>query len=123
VEEAPRPRRFARFRARLRDTKLVQRALATPVDPALLKRPSARIVAGLILLVASYLMAWPAIALVSAVAAWLRRPILLALGPVLYGLSWLVFLVALVLIGSKSISSGRAFGLRLVRKLAERYLV
>jgi len=89
----------------------------------LLRPPSARIVTGLILLVASYLMAWPAIALLGAIAAWLRKPILLVVGPVLYGLSWVVFLVGLLLLGSKSLSTGRALGLLLVKKLAERYLV
>ncbi len=122
MEELPRPRRLAKLRARLRDTRLVQRALATPIDPVLRQPPSARVVLGLVLLVASYLMAWPAIALLGAIAAWLRRPVLLAGGPVLYGLSWLVFFAGLVLIGSKSISTGRALGLLLVRKLAERYL-
>jgi hypothetical protein len=123
LEEAPQPRRLDRLRARLRATKLVQQALATPIDPALRKPPSARIVLGLVLLVASYLMAWPAIALLGALAAWLRRPILLAGGPVLYGLSWVVFFAGLVLIGSKSMGTGRALGQLLVRKLAERFLV
>lgn len=100
----------------------MRKALATPIDPVLLKPPSARIVAGLILLVASYLLGWPAIALFGALAAWLRRPILLVGGPLLYGLSWVVFAVGLALIGSKSVSTGRAFGLLLVRRFAEKYL-
>jgi hypothetical protein len=123
VREASRPRRFERLRARLRNSRLVEKALSTPVDPVLLQPPSARIVSGLILLIVSYLMAWPTIALLGAFAAWLGRPILLAAGPVLYGLSWLVFFVGLFLIGSRSISTGRALGLLLVKKLAEKYLV
>lgn len=73
---------------------------------------------GLVLLVASYLICWPAITALAAVAAWLGRPKLLLGGPALYGLSWLLFIVALALLGSKSVSGGRA----LVRKLAERFL-
>jgi hypothetical protein len=122
VAGSAQPGRFERLRAWLRDTKLVRKARETPVDPVLLKPPSARIVTGLILLGASYLLGWPAIALLGVVAAWLRRPILLAVGPPLYGLSWLVFAIGLLFIGSKSVSTGRAFGLLLVRKLAERYL-
>ena len=122
MDTPSRPGALARFRAWLRGTRLVRKALDTPIDPALLKPPSARIVAGLILLVASYLFGWPAIALLGALAVWLGRPILLVGGPVLYGLSWVVFAVGLALIGSKSISTGRALGLLLVRRLAERYL-
>jgi hypothetical protein len=123
VEAPSHPRRFAKLRARLCGTKLVQKALSTPTDPVLLQPPSPRIVAGLVLLVLSYVIGWPAIALLGAIAAWLKRPILLLGGPVLYGLSWLVFAVGLVVIGSKSVRTGRALGLLLVKKLAERYLV
>jgi hypothetical protein len=122
VGVSPRSQRFAKLRARLRDTKLVRKALETPVDPVLLQPPSARIVTGLVLLGASYFLGWPAIALLGAIAAWLRRPILLAGGPLLYGLSWLVFAIGLVFIGSKSLGTGRAFGLLLIKKLAERFL-
>jgi hypothetical protein len=110
------------FRRWLRQRRFVQRALDTPPDPILLRPPSARIVVGLVLLGASFLLGWPAIAALGAVAAWLGRPKLLLGGPILYGFSWLVFSVGLALIGSKSVSAGRALGLSLVRKLAERFL-
>jgi hypothetical protein len=106
----------------LRQRGFVQRALATPPDPLFRQRPSPRIVAGLVLLGASYLVAWPAIAVLGAIAAWLGRPKLLLGAPVLYGLSWLIFAVGLALIGSKSMVAGRALGVTLVRKLAERFL-
>jgi len=88
----------------------------------LLRPPSTRIVVGLILLGASYVLAWPCIALLGAIAAWLRRPVLLLGGPVLYGLSWLVFAIGLAFIGSKSLGTGRALGMLLVRRLAEKFL-
>jgi hypothetical protein len=119
---AARPGTSSRLRAWLRGRKLVRKALTTPVDPVLLQPPTARILTGLVLLGLSYLLGWPAIALFGALAAWLRRPLLLALGPVLYGLSWLVFVSGLLLLGTRSLRAGRAFGLLLVRKLAERYL-
>ncbi len=110
------------FRGWLKGRAFVQRALAAPPDPMFHRRPSARIVAGLILVGASYILGWPAIAGLAAAAAWLRQPKLLVGGPVLYGFSWLVFAIGLALIGSKSVSAGRALGLALVRKLAQRYL-
>jgi hypothetical protein len=106
----------------LRQRRFVQRAIETPPDPLFQRRPSARIVVGLVALGASYLLGWPAIAALGAVAAWLRQPKLLLGGPLLYGFSWLVFAVGLALIGSKSVSAGRALGLALVRRLAQRYL-
>jgi len=101
----------------------VQRALATPVDPMFLVRPPARIVFGLSLLGASYVLGWPAIIVLGMVAAWLRLPKLLLGGPVLYGVSWVVFAVGLAFVGSKSVSAGRALGLLLVRRLAEKFLL
>jgi hypothetical protein len=100
----------------------VQQALATPPTPLFRERPSPRVLAGLVLLGVSYLVAWPAIAALGAAAAWLGRPKLLLGAPVLYGLSWAIFAVGLALIGSKSLVAARALGVTLVRKLAERCL-
>lgn len=111
-----------RFQRWLRRRRLIERALATPPNPLLRQRPPARVVVGLVLLVASYLVAWPAIAVLGAVAAWLRAPKLLLGAPVLYGASWLIFAIGLGCVGSKSVSIGRALGMALLRKLAERYL-
>jgi len=123
MEESPELGGKGSFRRRLRNSRLVRKALETPIDPVLLRPPSTRVVIGLILLGASYFLGWPAIALLGAIAAWLGRPVLLLGGPLLYGLSWLVFAVGLVFLGSKSISTGRSFGLLLVRRLAERFLL
>jgi hypothetical protein len=118
-----RPGAMGSTRRWLRQRRLVQRALVTPVDPMFLGRPPARIVIGLSVVGASYILGWPALIALGAIAAWLRQPKLLLGGPVLYGLSWLVFAVGLAFIGSKSISAGRALGLLLVRRLAEKFLL
>jgi hypothetical protein len=78
--------------------------------------------AGLLLVGASHVIGWPAIAALGAVAAWTGQPKLLLGGPALYGLSWIVFAAGLALAGRRASHSGRAFGLLLVRCLAERYL-
>ena len=103
--------------------RLVQRALATPTDPMLLHRPPVRVVVGLSLLGASYVLGWPAVIALGVAAAWLRQPKLLLGGPIIYGLSWLVFAVGLAFIGSKSVSAGHALGMLLVRRLAEKFLL
>jgi hypothetical protein len=103
--------------------RLVQRALATPTDPMLLRRPPVRVVVGLSLLGVSYVLGWPAVIALGAAAAWLRQPKLLLGGPIIYGLSWLVFAIGLAFIGSKSVSAGRALGRLLVRRLAEKFLL
>ena len=87
-----------------------------------LRRPPVRIVVGLSLLGASYVLGWPAIIALGMASAWLRQPKLLFGGPILYGLSWVVFAVGLAFIGSKSVSAARAMGLLLVRRLAEKFL-
>ena len=65
------------FRRWLRKRRFVQLALTTPPDPMFRQRPPARVIVGLVLLGASYLVAWPAITVLGAAAAWLRAPKLL----------------------------------------------
>jgi hypothetical protein len=107
----------------LRETRLVRTALETPVDPAIFRRPPARVVLGLILLAGSYVLGWPAVAALAAAAGWLGRPELLVVGPVVYGVSWLIFGAAIILLGKDSISTGRALGLWLIRRMATKFLI
>jgi hypothetical protein len=117
------PGAMGSMRRWLRQRRLVQRALTTPVDPMLLRRPPARILVGLLLLGVSYVTGWPAIIALGAIAAWLKIPKIMIAGPVIYGLSWLIFFLGLALVGSKSVSVGRALGLLLVRRVAEKFLL
>jgi hypothetical protein len=114
---------MTRLRRWLLARRVVQKALATPTDLQFLRRPSPRVLLGLILLGASYIFGWPAIIVLGAVATWIKQPKLLLVGPPVYGFSWALFALGLALIGRKSISAGRAFGLRLLRRFAEKFLL
>lgn len=114
---------MTRLRRWLLARQVVQKALATPVDPQFLRRPPPRILLGLILLGASYVLGWPAIVLLGAIAAWLKQPKLLLGGPALYGLSWAVFAIGLALVGSKSVRAGKSLGLFVLRRFAEKFLL
>jgi len=114
---------MTRLRRWLRARRLVQKALATPIDPQFLRRPPPRFLLGLVILAASYVFGWPAIFALGAMSAWTKQPKLLLVGPPLYGFSWVLFALGLALIGSKSVSAGRALGLLLVRRFAEKFLL
>lgn len=63
-------------------------------------RPSMRVILGLVIIALSYLLGWPAVGLLAAVAALLEEPLWLTLGgPAIYGFSYLVFFVGLFLAG------------------------
>lgn len=68
-------------------------ALATPPDHSVLsRRPTGRTAVGLLLVAVSYVVCWPFIAVLSAVAVYLRRPSWAVIGsPVLYVLSTAIF--------------------------------
>lgn len=63
-------------------------------------RPTVRTISGLILMGFSYIIAWPAISVLGVLSVHFRKPSLIVLGgPVLYGLSHLVFTVGMWLTG------------------------
>lgn len=58
------------------------------------ERPTPRLIAGLILMGLSYVIGWPAVAALSALAVWLEEPMIAVIGcPITYGLSYVVFIV------------------------------
>jgi len=65
-------------------------------------RPSPRVLAGVFAIAASYLIGWPAVAVMGVVALKLDNPWIAAIGgPTTYGLSHLVFLLGMYLCGAK----------------------
>ena len=65
------------------------------------QKPSFRTILGIAIIGFSYIIGWPAIGVVGTVSVYLKKPLLLAVGgPVLYGLSHLVFMAGMVLAGA-----------------------
>ena len=73
----------------------VQKIMETPADLSEFReRPTPRLIAGLVLMVLSFIMGWPAVFALSALAVWFREPLIAVIGcPLTYGLSYGVFIV------------------------------
>jgi CHASE2 domain-containing sensor protein len=74
--------------------KYIREILANPVDLSEFKeRPTPRLITGLILMGFSYVIGWPAVAVLGALAVWLKEPLIAIIGcPTTYGLSYVVFI-------------------------------
>jgi len=87
---------------RLARAKYIREAFENPTDlKELRRRPTNRMLAGLILVGFSYLIGWPAVAAFGILAAYLREPAIAVIGgPAIYGLSHVVFLIGAWLAGA-----------------------
>jgi hypothetical protein len=88
---------------RIAETDYVRSAIESKADLSAFKeKPSIQVIVGVSAIVFSYVISWPAISALGAVAIYLKKPLLLLIGgPVLYGLSHLVFLFGMFLSGAK----------------------
>jgi hypothetical protein len=86
---------------RISETEYVRSAIADKADLSAFKeKPSIRVIIGVSAICFSYVIGWPAIVALGALAAYLNRPWLIAIGgPLLYGFSHLVFLLGMYLAG------------------------
>jgi hypothetical protein len=86
---------------RLCETEYVRSAIADKADLSAFKeKPSPRVILGVAAIGFSYIIGWPAISALGALAIYLDRPWLIAVGgPLLYGVSHLVFLLGMYLSG------------------------
>ena len=86
---------------RISETRYVRSAIEDKADLSAFKeKPSIRVIAGVSAICLSYVIGWPAISALGAFAIYVDRPWLIAVGgPVLYGLSHLVFLLGMYLAG------------------------
>jgi hypothetical protein len=106
-------------RERLLRIRVIKNVLDRPTDPPPPK-PSARFLVGVAAIAVSYVIAWPAMTALGAVAIYFKRPMWAAVGiPALYGLSWLVWSAGLWLAGPESIVYARRF----FRRVAKRFLL
>ena len=88
---------------RLAETDYVRKAIDERADlSAFQEKPSVRVLLGVFAIGFSYVVGWPAISALGALAIYLEEPLLIAIGgPLLYGLSHLVFLLGMYLSGAK----------------------
>ena len=84
------------------DTRFVQKAIADKADLSPFKeRPSPRAMAGIVAIGISYIIGWPAVALLGVVSIHLGKPMIAIIGgPLTYGLSHLVFILGMYLAGA-----------------------
>jgi len=85
-------RKIAKY---LAGKKYIREILANPVDLSEFKeRPTPRLITGLILMGFSYVIGWPAVAALAALAVWLNEPLIAIIGcPTTYGLSYVIFII------------------------------
>lgn len=110
--------------ARLAARPYVRAAIAEEADLAAFReRPSLRVIAGVALILLSYLVAWPLISLLGAVSLYLKAPLIVAIGgPAAYGLSHLIFILGMWLSGAKYTAIFLRWATRVaVVKLQRRY--
>ncbi len=112
-----------RLADRIAATKYGRKALNEPADLGYFKqRPSLRLVTGLLLLVLSYIICWPVIALLAFAAAYYRNPLKIVIaGPLAYGLSWAVFGLSMLLLGIHSYYGAEVIGHYFTRQFLEKY--
>lgn len=66
------------------------------------EKPARQVYLGIGLILVSYVIGWPAVAMLGLMAFYLGEPLILAIGgPLFYGLSHLVFLAGLYLAGKR----------------------
>jgi hypothetical protein len=88
---------------RIARTEFARKAISGNADLSLFKaKLSGRVVFGLMLIGLSYLIGWPAVAFFSILSIYFGRPLILIIGgPVIYGISHLVFIAGAYLAGAK----------------------
>lgn len=96
-------RMISRIITKIGNTPFVRNAIAEKADlTAFKQKPSARILLGVFLIGFSYVIGWPAVGALAALAIYLEEPLVAIIGgPVTYGVSHLVFLAGMYLAGAK----------------------
>ena len=94
---------IARILDRIAATDYARKAVAEQADLSAFRQPPTfRILSGVFLIGFSYVIGWPAISALAALSVYFREPLLAVIGgPVMYGLSHLIFMAGMYLSGAK----------------------
>jgi hypothetical protein len=94
---------FHSIAARVVHTEFGRKAVEDNADLSPFReRPSARILFGIFLMLFSYLIGWPAVFLFGVLSVYFGQPLIVIVGgPVIYGISHLVFIAGMYLAGAK----------------------
>jgi hypothetical protein len=66
------------------------------------RKPSTKVIVGIILIAFSYVIGMPAVVAFGVVAAWLKEPLVAVVGgPLIYAISTIIFIVGIKLAGKK----------------------
>jgi len=86
---------------RISETEYVRSAIEDKANLSAFKeKPSIRVILGVSAICFSYVIGWPAISALGALAIYFNRPLLIVIGgPLVYGFSHLVFLLGMYLAG------------------------
>jgi len=94
---------ISRILNRIAKTPYACKAVEEKADLSAFKeKPTARILLGVFLIGFSYVIGWPAVSALAALALYLQEPLVAIIGgPLTYGLSHLIFLAGMYLAGAK----------------------
>jgi peptidoglycan/xylan/chitin deacetylase (PgdA/CDA1 family) len=123
VRDGKAPRIFRFLALLVAGTAYVRKAIEEQTDLGpFRRRPSARFLTGMGLVLFSYVLGWPMVGLFSLVAAYSGEPLFLLGGPVCYGFSHLVWMLGMFLAGRDSIRYADIFIRWGLRRGVERVL-
>jgi hypothetical protein len=95
---------------RLAERPWVREAMETKADLAAFREPpSLRLVVGVVLIILSSAMGWPAVVFFGLFAVFQKEALYVLIGPVCYGLSWLIWIAGMALAGVENVRYGRLF--------------
>lgn len=94
---------YGKIIMKIADTTFVRTAIEEQADLSAFKeKPSLAVITGVVLIIISSLLGWPAVALAGIVAIQLNEPLVAVIGgPLVYGFSHLVFLLGMYFSGAK----------------------
>ena len=112
---------YRKFILKIANTTFVHTAIEEQADLSAFKeKPSLPVVTGVVLIIISSLLGWPAVAVAGILAIKLNEPLIAVIGgPLVYGFSYLVFLLGMYFSGAKY---SLIFSRWLVRVIMEKLL-